>query len=109
MCHIFLGLSTISTARAAAARIPKVKGSRRTGVDTLKRNDPIQHERGLTVLMRRTASGVPDHSRIHLSSVELSCKTPELVMFRGRGSLPCAFDNLIPVAGLRRMTPSRTA
>jgi hypothetical protein len=50
----------------AAARIPKVKGSRLTGVDTLKRNDPIQHERGLTVLMRRTASGVPDHSRIHL-------------------------------------------
>ncbi|HMD27030.1 MAG TPA: alpha/beta fold hydrolase [Steroidobacteraceae bacterium] len=50
----------------AVKRIPKVKGSRRTGVDTLKRNDPIQHERGLTVLMRRTASGVPDHSRIHL-------------------------------------------
>ena len=52
--------------RRLGARI-SFKGSRRTGVDTLKRNDPIQHERGLTVLMRRTVSGVPDHSRIHLS------------------------------------------
>src|ERR1700748_3716492 len=64
--EIFLGLSTIFTARAAAARIPKVKGSRTSGEDTLKRNDPVQHQRGLTVLMRRTASGAPDHSRIHL-------------------------------------------
>jgi hypothetical protein len=52
-------------------RIPRrdlsmANGSSTTGEDALKRNDPVQHERGLTVLMRRTASGTPDHSRVHL-------------------------------------------
>jgi hypothetical protein len=42
------------------------RSSSTSGEDALKRDDPVQHERGLTVLMRRTASGAPDHSRVHL-------------------------------------------
>ena len=35
-----------------AGRIPKVNGSSTSGEDALKRDDPVQHERGLTVFMR---------------------------------------------------------